>query len=358
LSGLNVSVGVVDTGIDAAHPDFDATTNGGATRVFGIYGDLLSLTDTNGHGTHVAGIIAGNGSQSSLVTSEPEGSVTNADFRGKAPLAGLFSVRLADYSDADLQQLVARTNVLISNNSWDNGDAAYDLAAASYDAATRDALPGTTGSQPVLFVFAAGNSGGGDDDGAGGSGDTILSPGTAKNVITVGALEQLRNITNLVTTITAGTGTNAPTTNQVAYWQYWTDSSNQVAFYSSRGNVGIGTEGDFGRFKPDVVSPGTFVVSTSSQFDNEWDTNAYYHPTNVQTLSYTGQIVNTNALVYYNVAVPPNAVAVNITITANKHSNPFPTDLPIYARLAGFPTTNSGERAGHSALQRWGDCRY
>jgi subtilisin-like proprotein convertase family protein len=342
LSGLNVSVGVVDTGIDAAHPDFDATTNGGATRVFGIYGDLLSLTDTNGHGTHVAGIIAGNGSQSSLVTSEPEGSVTNADFRGKAPLAGLFSVRLADYSDADLQQLVARTNVLISNNSWDNGDAAYDLAAASYDAATRDALPGTTGSQPVLFVFAAGNSGGGDDDGAGGSGDTILSPGTAKNVITVGALEQLRNITNLVTTITAGTGTNAPTTNQVAYWQYWTDSSNQVAFYSSRGNVGIGTEGDFGRFKPDVVSPGTFVVSTSSQFDNEWDTNAYYHPTNVQTLSYTGQIVNTNALVYYNVAVPPNAVAVNITITANKHSNPFPTDLPIYARLAGFPTTNSG----------------
>ena len=49
-----------------------------------------------------------------------------------------------------------------------------------------------TGSQPVLFVFAAGNDGGGDDNGGGGNPDTILSPATAKNVITVGALEQYR----------------------------------------------------------------------------------------------------------------------------------------------------------------------
>ena len=110
-----------------------------------------------------------------------------------------------------------------------------------------------------------------------GAADTILSPGTAKNVITVGALEQFRNITNIVTTITPGTGTNAATTNQVAYWQPQTDSANEVAYYSSRGNVGIGTEGSYGRFKPDVVSPGTFVVSTRS---SQWDTNSYYNPTN------------------------------------------------------------------------------
>jgi hypothetical protein len=227
-----------------------------------------------------------------------------------------------------LQTNAALVGALISNNSWGNGDPAYDLAAASYDAATRDALPGTTGSQPVLFVFAAGNSGGGNDDGAGGSGDTILSPGTAKNVITVGALEQPRNITNIVTTITDGQ------TNQVAYWQAGTDSGAQVAAYSSRGNVGIGTEGDYGRFKPDVVSPGTFVVSTRS---GQWDTNAYYNPTNAQTVTYTGQIVDTNSFVYYNVAVPPNAVAVNITITANKNSHPFPSDLPIYAQQSDYP---------------------
>ncbi len=40
---------------------------------------------------------------------------------------------------------------------------AYDLEAAIYDAETRDSLPLVTGSQPVLFVFSAGNAGGGDD---------------------------------------------------------------------------------------------------------------------------------------------------------------------------------------------------
>ena len=94
-----------------------------------------------------------------------------------------------------LQEVPATNNALISNNSWVYDDSTYDLAAASYDAAVRDALPLVTGSQPVLFVFAAGNDGGGDDSGGGGFPDTILSPGTAKDVITVGALEQLRNIT-------------------------------------------------------------------------------------------------------------------------------------------------------------------
>jgi len=131
---------------------------------------------------------------------------TNGLFRGKAQLATLFSVAALDnngnkdVSDRYLQEIPARTNALISNNSWDyEGDSTYDLAAASYDAAVRDALPELPGSQPVLFVFAAGNSGGGTNNGGGGDPDSILSPATAKNVITVGALEQLRNITNWVT---------------------------------------------------------------------------------------------------------------------------------------------------------------
>jgi subtilisin-like proprotein convertase family protein len=330
LTGLNVLVAVNDTGIDATNnPDL-------AGRVSGL--DPADTMDVNGHGTFVAGQIASSGAHSLTppdVGQFAEGSVTNADFRGKAPAATLFAM---NYGQADyvLQANAAQQGALISNNSWDNGDPQYDLAASSYDAATRDALPFSTGSQPVLFVFAAGGAGGGNDNGAGGSGDTIMSPGTAKNVITVGALEQLRNITNLVTTITAGIGTNAPTTNQVAYWLLATDSGAQVAGYSSRGNVGIGTEGAYGRFKPDVVAPGTFVVSTRS---SQWDTNAYFNPTNVSTAPYTGQLVTTNALNYYNVSVPPNAVGVTINITANKYSpNPFP-NLPIYASQSGVPTT-------------------
>ena len=258
LTGSNVMVEVNDSGIDATHPDF-GTGAGLPVRVFGdpINPSVNSLVDTVGHGTHVAGIIAGNGTESLTVTNA-QGSIIPAapyQFRGMAPLANLLSMDLND-SDQELQMAAAQTNALISNNSWNYGDSAYDLAAASYDAAVRDALPTVTGSQPVLFVFAAGNAGGGGDAGGGGTPDTILSPATAKNVITVGAIEELRNITNIVTGLD---GSQSPV------WYPETDSSYQVASFSSRGNVGIGTEGPYGRYKPDVVAPGNFIISTRSE---------------------------------------------------------------------------------------------
>jgi subtilisin-like proprotein convertase family protein len=332
LSGKNVLVEVNDTGIDTNHPDFSVTGSAespGTVPPSRIFGDtnFFSLVDTNGHGTHVAGIIAGNGSKSYTVTNTPQGSVTNADFRGKAPAADLYSVAFLDangddslgVSDSYLQEAPARNNALISNNSWNyTDDSEYDLAAASYDAAVRDALPGTTGSQPVLFVFAAGNNGGGADDGGGASPDTILSPATAKDVITVGALEQLRDITNIVKDLNG---------NSNAVWQAGTDSGTQVAGYSSRGNVGIGTEGTFGRFKPDVVAPGSFVVSTRSE---QWDQNAYYNPTNYSFGELIDQIVDTNSPIYSGLAIPDNAVGVDIFVVPNTASpEPFP-DLPIY----------------------------
>jgi subtilisin family serine protease/subtilisin-like proprotein convertase family protein len=327
LSGSNVTVAVIDSGIDATHSDF------ASGRVTGI--SAMSLTDTNGHGTHVAGIIAGNGAQSVTLTNVPQGSISNANFRGKAPLASMFSVdALADdqtlkHTDRYLQETVARTNILISNNSWVySGQNVYDLAAASYDAAVRDALPETMGSQPVLFVFAAGNDGGGNTDGGGGAADTVLSPGTAKNVITVGALEQLRNITNQV--VDAEGNTNA-------VWTADTDTDFQVASYSARGNVGVGTEGTYGRFKPDVVAPGNFVVSTRS---STWDQAAYYNPTNYYRNGFGGQLVapTNSAWIYDNLLVPSNAVGVSITLVPNANSpQPFP-NLPIYIKLSGYPS--------------------
>ena len=368
LTGVGVLVNVNDTGVDQSHPDL-------LGRVFSVLPS--SLVDSNGHGTHVAGIIASSGINSMMppgpnnVGTNASGSVLNADFRGMAPSATIFAMPLPNanndiydlvhswffynpgISDAYLQETAAQTNAFISNNSWNYaGDYSYGLAAASYDAAVRDALPAVTGSQPLLFVFSAGNdaeSGGtqSNDNGTEGAADSILSPGTAKNVITVGAIEQLRNITNAYAincqTLTNDDGsiaTNADGSPMQSCdtntpWLAKTDSDNQVASFSSRGNVGYGIEGSFGRFKPDLVAPGVFVVSTRS---GQWDKQAYYNPTNHDVTTYTNILVTTNSLFTSFINIPVNTVQFVIGVVPNENS-PFPfPNLPIYVKQPGLPT--------------------
>ncbi|MGD0088268.1 MAG: S8 family serine peptidase, partial [Verrucomicrobiota bacterium] len=348
LTGSKIIVEVNDTGIDAQHPDLTASAAYG--RAIGVIGDApQSLVDTNGHGTHVAGIIAGDGLESPTVTNAPGSTLVGGkgsagQFRGMAPGATLYSAADIEggvdtndggvFPDQYLQEVPALTNALISNNSWVyEGNSAYDLAAASYDAAVRDALPAVTGSQPVLFVFAAGNAGNGSDgsDFGGGIPDSIESPATAKNVITVGAIQEDRNITNSVTNATGQI--SAP-------WQPETSTSYRVAGFSSRGNVGIGTEGTFGRFKPDVVAPGTFIISTRSE---QWDINSYFYqsPTNDQVQTFTGVSVSPGSIYKRPFpSVPTNAVELSIALFPNANS-PFlypSTPIPILMGLMNAST--------------------
>jgi subtilisin-like proprotein convertase family protein len=321
LTGADVLVNINDTGVDATHLDL-------APRVLGD-----STNDPNGHGTHVAGIIAGNGSMSATV-SNVQGSIMPAvarQFRGKAPAARLFSLLAypdigPDISDAYLQEAAARTNAFISNNSWNYlEDYDYDLHAASYDAAVRDARPLLPGSQPVLFVFAAGDDGNGDTDGTGGVAGRVLSPATAKNVISVGALEQLRGITN------------QPATNDTS-WLLRTDSSNQVAYFSSRGNVGINIEGYydsppdplFGRFKPDVVAPGEFVVSTRSKDWTAGFTSVQRNIARLLTLGPNQEFDN-------YLSVPDNALQVTLRVLTNFVSPLCLTNFTIFINTSGNP---------------------
>ncbi|MBN8249496.1 MAG: S8 family serine peptidase, partial [Verrucomicrobia bacterium] len=169
--------------------------------------------------------------------------------------------------DAFLQETAAQAperfntpeDVLISNNSWGYvglDEYEYSSHSASYDAAVRDALPQDTGDQPILYVFSAGNSGFGGNNGVGGIPGTISSPGNAKNVLTVGALESFRPFTNAVIYDTNAEPVQIGGLVIKPGWQtnpgpYFTnqallplaDTDWQVAFYSSRGNVGIGIEG-------------------------------------------------------------------------------------------------------------------
>jgi len=341
LTGQNVIVSLNDTGVDAGHPAL-------AGRVFGDF--TASLQDTNGHGTHMAGIIGGNGAESMTVTNA-SGSImpgTNTQFRGMAHLSRIYSQLVFPFShsnaiveltDFEIQRNAALTNAWISVNGWNYDNSDYDIAAASFDAAVRDSLPDMTGSQPLAYVFPAGNSGNGTTDGVGRTEGTILSPATAKNVITVGAVEQLRGITNEVERIQPGGGTNI-----TAEWLSWTDTDNQVAHFSSRGNVGVQVEGDFGRFKPDVVAPGVFVVSTTRK--DQWDQAAYYNPTNVHRNTRI-EVVLGERLQNFPLLLPFNTVGP-VTIRAEAiHPD---VDLPILYRRTSFPTLTQFGAVGTNEL--------
>ena len=339
LTGKGVLLNVNDTGVDITHPDL-------AGRVtLDPSSPALSL-DTEGHGTHVIGTILGNGSQSGGTNTYAQGSTTNAGFQGMAPDAKAYVQNFTDYYGDPYLQLGAasyqETNamnqaMLISNDSWNYyQDFSYDIAAASYDAAVRDADPYTPGSQAICYVFSAGNDGYGNTDGSGGSLDSIDSPATAKNVITVGALEQPRylEITNTYSYVTnVGTNMMTVTTNEIEdYYLDQTDSSNQVAYFSSRGNVGIATEGTYGRFKPDLVAPGSFVVSCRS---TNWSKNPF-----AQSYSYSGQVTNTN-LYYLNelFTLNSNVTQVQVKVLPNGLTTGTLPAMPIYGS-DGRPTTN------------------
>jgi hypothetical protein len=128
----------------------------------------------------------------------------------------------------------------ISSNSWGMLDTStglpitrYDVNAQEYDRIVRDAQGASAGNQQLAVVFAAGNEGP--------SISTVGAPGSAKNVITVGASENVR--------MTGGDGCGIGNSGA--------DSANDVIFFSSRGPVNPG--GGDGRVKPDIVAPGTHI---------------------------------------------------------------------------------------------------
>lgn len=136
----------------------------------------------------------------------------------------------------DLQSEAYQSGARISNNSWGSDvQGVYDLDAQNYDVLVRDAQPGGStypadGNQEMVMVFAAGNSGSGAI--------TVGSPGTAKNVITVGAAENVQAFGG-----SDGSGISDAEA----------DSANDIVYFSSRGPCADG------RHKPDLVAPGTHV---------------------------------------------------------------------------------------------------
>ncbi len=181
-------------------------------------------TDLNGHGTHVAGSVLGNGV---LSGSNPATHLYTNSRAGLAPEAKLVFMALNTDGSTGIQcidengDFIAKGYVegaRISTNSWGANDAgAYGFLSSLVD----DYL---WRHKDYLVLFAAGNAGPGAQ--------TIGSPGTAKNILTVGASENNR----------ADQGADG-------------DNPNDMADFSSRGPT------KDGRIKPEVVAPGTWILS-------------------------------------------------------------------------------------------------
>ncbi len=92
VTGTGVGVAVVDTGVDGALPDFASKDHGGSRVVASAVAnaDATTATDSYGHGTDVAGIIAGNGDNRSA------GDPLYGHYIGVAPNANLVSIKVSD----------------------------------------------------------------------------------------------------------------------------------------------------------------------------------------------------------------------------------------------------------------------
>lgn len=164
LDGTGVTVGVVDTGIDNKHPDL-----AGAVLDSANFTEEPDISDTSGHGTHVASTITGSGQAS------------GGRYTGVAPGAKLVVAKVFDASET------APESQVMAGMEWAATHGArivnLSLGGAPTDgtdpiSALVDELTARTGA---LFVVASGNLGGDL---------SVTSPGAASAALTVGAVDK------------------------------------------------------------------------------------------------------------------------------------------------------------------------
>jgi hypothetical protein len=251
------AVDVSDSGVDdgtTAPNHFGLYVDGilgGLSRVvynrlegFPLGGGVIQGCD--GHGTINAHIIAGFGNLTGFPFEDADGYKYGL---GIAPFVKVGSSVIFDPSYTfpnfpNLQSRAYRDGARISSNSWGAAvSGAYNVDSQAYDALVRDAQPSgsavpVAGNQQMVIVFAAGNDGP--------TPSSLGAPGTAKNVLTAGASENVRAI-------------GGP--DQCGLDDLGADSVGDIASFSSRGPT---TDG---RRKPDLVAPGTHVTGGVFQTD-------------------------------------------------------------------------------------------
>ncbi|PYS21779.1 MAG: hypothetical protein DMG11_27515, partial [Acidobacteria bacterium] len=289
-TGSGVGVAVIDSGI-AAHADLnnvvynvDFTTDGPAVR-----------TDPFGHGTHVAGILAGSGQGS------------NGLYAGVAPGARLVNLRVLDANGGGYtRDVISAIDWAIANRNMPGNDGQsmnirvlnLSLGHLPQEGAETDplAVACRRAVQAGLVVVAAAGNNGRDATNTTTLYGAINSPGIEPSVITVGAVS------------TFGTPSR---------------SDDRVAPYSSRG------PSIDGNVKPDIAAPGSRIVSAMSP----GNTLVTGHPTlqvdnNYMRMSGTSMATPVVAgavamLLSKAPALTPNAVKAILMYTAEDRGSPL-----------------------------------
>ncbi|CAL9509976.1 hypothetical protein SUDANB106_03641 [Streptomyces sp. enrichment culture] len=163
--GKGVTIAVLDTGIDAAHPDFAGRI--AAEKNFSASEDTR---DRYGHGTHVASIAAGSGAKS------------KGRYKGVAPGAKLLNAKVLDDDG------YGNDSEIIAGMEWAvaQGAEVVNLSLGGGDTPEidpmEDAVNRLSRDSGALFVIAAGNEGP--------YASSISSPGSADAALTVGAVDK------------------------------------------------------------------------------------------------------------------------------------------------------------------------
>ena len=224
VTGKNVGVAVIDTGIAGQMKDFEEKGPSKASRVVASVVTnpyATNAKDTYGHGTHVAGIIAGNGTERS------NGDLLKNKYIGVAPEADLVSVKVSDdLGNATVLDVIyglqwvvdfkSQYNIRVVNLSLES------TTPSSYMTSPLDAAVESAWLKGLVVVAAAGNRGSDADA-------VQYAPGNDPYVISVGALDDQMS---------------------------QADGDDSRATWSSRGITQDGFS------KPEIHAPGARIVST------------------------------------------------------------------------------------------------
>jgi len=241
-TGAGVGIAVIDSGITSFHDDLTSTSSAlypyGNQRVKKfvdfVNGRALPYDD-NGHGTHVTGIIAGNGYDS------------YGEKSGIAPKASIISLKVLDADGrGTISNIIAALNWVAANATTYNIKVVnMSVGAGVYESYWTDPLTlaaKAVTDKGITVVAAAGNLGKNVDGHLQYGG--ITAPGNAPWVLTVGASSTMGTLTR---------------------------GDDQMADFSSSGPTAI----DFAA-KPDLVAPGTGTVSLAAPGSTFYTTKAAY----------------------------------------------------------------------------------